>query len=81
MLGAEGFYRSVLGHFCLFDEACGIRAAVRPAGCFHKFVTGLYGEGKPVIYWQASLIKLLCNKTIWAAGKSQKISSKSQNFI
>ena len=81
MLGAGGFCRSVLGHLCVSYEACGTRAAVCLAGCFHKFVTGLYEEGKPVIYWQASLIKLRCNATVWVTEKSQKISSKSQNFI
>ena len=64
MLGADGFYRSVLGAFAWAGEAYCIQVVVCPAGCFHKFVTCLYGEGKPVIHWQASLIKLLCNKTV-----------------
>ena len=52
----------VLGIIFQAGEACRLPPVVWLPGCFHVFDTSFYGEGKPVIHWKASLIKLLLNK-------------------
>ena len=43
-----------------------------PPGCFPVFDTSLYGEGKPVIHWLASLVKTALQRDVMVSGEESK---------